>query len=488
MEGVHDFWLDRFSSQEEMERVCVRNLLSSTEERVYFKDLESRFLLVSAGWLEAEGQGRSLQEVIGKTDFDMFSRSHAAEAFEDEQRIIRTGEPIVGKVERETFHDRPGAWVATTKLPLRDAHGRIIGTFGISRDVTAQIDAQAALEHQAFHDPVTGLANRIALMDRLERALVGLERERGRVGLFFVDLDDFKAINDALGHEVGDRVLGEIGRGLERVARRSDTVARFGGDEFVVLCPALREGDDLRLIADRLLQAVRTALTNGHDILLTASVGAVSTSDPTADAPALLQEADFAMYAAKRAGRNRFEIYDDTLHGQATATRGLAAQLRRAIDRAELFVVYQPVFRLCDGSVTGVEALLRWRHPEGRIVPPSEFIPLAERHGLIGAVGAFVLDEACRQLAAWTSADASWRECTLSVNLSGHQLRDHQLVDRVLGVLERHRLEASRLCLEITETAMIGDLSRRRTCQGNCLSGPARRGRGRVPLIAQGRR
>ena len=257
MDELQSGWPELFSSREEIERLCIRNLLASSEERVYFKDLESRFLLVSAGWLDAEGQGRSIAEVIGKTDFDMFSEPHAIEAFADEQRIIQTGEPLVAKIERETFHARPNRWVSTTKLPLRDEHGRIIGTFGISRDVTEQIEAQEALAYRALHDPVTGLVNRVALMDRLSQALVALERRPGRLALFFIDLDDFKCVNDTLGHEVGDRVLADIGRRLKRVARRTDTVARFGGDEFVMLCPTMGADEDLRLIGDRIMQALR---------------------------------------------------------------------------------------------------------------------------------------------------------------------------------------------------------------------------------------
>jgi diguanylate cyclase (GGDEF)-like protein/PAS domain S-box-containing protein len=458
MDEVHGVRLERFSSSEEIERLCVRNLLASSEERVYFKDLQSRFLLVSAGWLDAEGRGDSLDSVVGKTDFDMFSSEHAQQAFADEQRIIRTGEPLVAKLERETFHDRPGAWVSTTKLPLRDDEGVIIGTFGISRDVTAQVEAQAELAHHALHDPLTGLANRAALMDRLGQALVTLKRQPGRIALLFIDLDDFKVINDTLGHEAGDRVLADVARHLQRVARRTDTVARLGGDEFVVLCTELHETDDLRLIADRILRALRTPLRNGTGITVTGSLGVVSTSDPATDATSLLQQADVAMYAAKRDGRNTFELYDASLHGQTAAARGLTAELRRAIAHRELFLVHQPLFRLDDGSFTGVEALVRWRHPERGTIPPAEFIPLAEQHGLIAELDAYVLEEACRQLDSWTSSDASWQDATMSVNLSGHQLRDRGLVDRVLAALKRHNLEPSRLCLEITETALIGEV------------------------------
>ncbi|MGP8208531.1 MAG: diguanylate cyclase domain-containing protein, partial [Acidimicrobiales bacterium] len=214
-----------------LERMCFRNLLANAEERVFFKDLDSRFLLVSTGFLMEAANGRSLDEVIGKSDFDLFSDEHAIAAFEDEQRIIHTGEALVAKIERETFRDRPDAWVSTTKLPLRDDEGRIVGTFGISRDVTAQVLAEQALAHQALHDGVTGLANRLALMDRLSQALVSLDRSHARVGLFFVDLENFKVINDSLGHDAGDRVLVEVGQRLSRISRRGDTVARFGGDE-----------------------------------------------------------------------------------------------------------------------------------------------------------------------------------------------------------------------------------------------------------------
>jgi PAS domain S-box-containing protein len=218
---------DALVDRRALEQMCFRNLLANPEERVFFKDLDSRFLLVSAGFLLDQAQGCSLDEVIGKSDFDMFSDEHAMAAYEDEQRIVQTGEPLVAKIERETFRDRPDAWVSTTKLPLRDEHGRIVGTFGISRDVTAQVLAEQALAHQALHDGVTGLANRLALVDRLSQALASLDRNHARVGLIFLDLDNFKVINDSFGHDAGDRVLVEVGRRLSRISRRGDTVARF---------------------------------------------------------------------------------------------------------------------------------------------------------------------------------------------------------------------------------------------------------------------
>ena len=444
---------------EELRQACVSNLLASPAERVWFKDLDSRFLLVSEGWLATVAPGCSQEQVIGKTDFDIFSQPHADAAFEDERAVIATGQPIVAKIERETFVDRPDAWVSTTKMPLRNSDGEIIGTWGIARDVTAQIAAEQALVQQALHDSVTGLANRVALMDRLQQAMVSLERRPGRVGLVFVDLDDFKDVNDAFGHDAGDRVLVEVGRRLSEVARRADTVARLGGDEFVLLLSYLHDDADVRLICDRVAKAIRAPLkVDARELQVTGSVGVVTTDDPLMDPGELVRRADVAMYAAKRAGRNRFELFDPDAHTPSESRSGLAVELSGAIGRGELFVLYQPLFRLEDGALSGAEALVRWRHPQRGIVPPADFIPLAEERGMIGEIDSFVLDEACRQLAAWQAAGEVSDEFVISVNVSGRQLRDRELVDRVAASLERHGIAAARLCLEITETALIGEL------------------------------
>ena len=307
--------------RELLKLACMDNLLSSLEERVYFKALLSRFVLVSAGWVAAAAPGRTADEFIGLTDFDVFGEAFAAAALEDEQQVIRTGQPVVGKLERETFGDRPGAWVSTTKMPLRDANGQIIGTFGLSRDVTAQITAENTLAYQARHDPVTGLANRIALMERLAQALVAMEADPAPLAVLFIDLDNFKVINDSYGHGAGDNVLAEVGRRLSAVARRADTVTRhtvgrLGGDEFVLLCGDLRDDNAVCLIGDRIVRSIGTPyLEGGRDLSVTGSVGIVVTHDPLAEPEQLVRDADAAMYEAKKAGRNRFQVYSHTEPG-----------------------------------------------------------------------------------------------------------------------------------------------------------------------------
>jgi diguanylate cyclase (GGDEF)-like protein/PAS domain S-box-containing protein len=307
----------QFSSREEVERLCIENLLTAAEERVFFKDLEGRYLMVSAGWLAADAAGRSLEDVIGKSDFDIFSRAYAQASREEEQHVIASGNAVVAKVQRQTYDGRDSAWLSTTRVPLRSRDGSVIGTFGTTRDVTADVEVQDALAHRALHDPLTGLVNRVGLIDRLSQALVALQRRPGWVGLLFIDLDGFKQINDTLGHEAGDDVLVQVGRRLTESARKTDTVARLGGDELVVLCGELRESQCVDMIAERALQALRPPLLGAAAGLpFGASIGVACTSDPEVAPTELLRRADLAMYNAKRSGGGGYAVYDPARHAR----------------------------------------------------------------------------------------------------------------------------------------------------------------------------
>jgi diguanylate cyclase (GGDEF)-like protein/PAS domain S-box-containing protein len=443
----------------ELMLTCMSNLLSAVEERVYFKDRDSRFLLVSSGWLAAYAPGRTADELVGKTDFDVFGGEHARAAFADEQQIIATGQPVSAKVEEETFSDRASTWASTTKMPLRDENGQIIGTFGISRDITAQVRAEKALAYQALHDPLTGLANRVALMDRLAQALVAMERHRSRLAVLFIDLDNFKEINDAFGHDAGDLVLTEIARRLAGIARRPDTVARLGGDEFVILCPELDEQADPGSIGRRVVGTIAAPyIDNGRNLAVTCSVGIAVTTDPATEPDRMIRDADVTMFEAKRAGRNRYHVCRP---GHRVGPATLRAELSRAIQNNELFLAYQPQISLQTRVLAGAEALVRWRHPERGVLLPGSFIPLAEEIGLIGSIDSFVLEEACRQLAQW-SGQVGWpQDFTVAVNVSGRKVSGPRLCERVVATLRRHGVRPAQLCLEITETALIqhvGDL------------------------------
>jgi diguanylate cyclase (GGDEF)-like protein len=340
-------------------------------------------------------------------------------------------------------------------MPLRNKRGKIIGTFGITRDVTAQIKAENALAYQVLHDPVTGLVNRFALMDRLAQALLAMERLPGRVAVLFVDIDHFKEVNDSFGHAVGDQVLEEVGRRLSRSSRNSDTAARLGGDEFVVLCTSLSDGDDITLIARRIVEGIRAPFVkDGRDLSVTCSVGIAFTSDPVADPEQLIRDADEAMYEAKGSGRDCLRVFDSSMRSASSVNR-LKVDLSRAIDFGELFLLYQPLFSLEDKTLVGVEALVRWRHPERGVVPPDEFIPFAEQHGLIGRIDSYVLNEACRQLAEWIHRDGWPIGFTMAVNVSGRELAEIGFAGIVAEAIRRHAVAPERICLEITETAFV---------------------------------
>jgi diguanylate cyclase (GGDEF)-like protein len=306
------------------------------------------------------------------------------------------------------------------------------------------------LRHQALHDALTGLPNRALIMDRAEQMLAHARRNGTEASAMFMDLDGFKGVNDTFGHPVGDELLRTVAERIGGVLRETDTIGRLGGDEFVVLV----EGGAAQ-IAERILEVLREPfdlLGTGSEISLTTSIG-IATGDREA-AKDLLRDADIALYEAKGAGRNRYAEFRHEMHIAAHDRLALENDLRSAITRDELFLVYQPILDLDTGEVTAVEALLRWQHATRGLVPPTEFIALAEESGLIVEIGAWVLQTACRQAAAWVAKGTPTR---MSVNVSARQLDDPTLLGTVSDALRESGLDGERLILEITETALMRD-------------------------------
>ncbi len=327
-------------------------------------------------------------------------------------------------------------------------------------DLTSERKAEAALAHLAQHDALTGLPNRTLLTDRIQHALERRSTGPGLLTLLFCDVDGFKNVNDAYGHQVGDVVLQSIAARLSAAVRPEDTVARIGGDEFVVLCEDLADLDAAAMVADRLSTAVAVAIpTRVGDVEATLSVGvAVAGHGDDASSDTLLRDADEAMYKAKRQGPNVIELFDDTLRTVAASRLQLLSDLRRATSHAELRLVYQPVIELVGESVVGVEALIRWQHPTRGLVAPDEFIPFAERSGLIITMGDWVMREACRQGARWQRASPRGSSPTMSVNVSGRQLSPGAgLVSTVHEALADSGLDPTALVLEVTESALMED-------------------------------
>jgi len=330
----------------------------------------------------------------------------------------------------------------------------------VLRQVRRDLDHQRErATHDSMHDSLTGLPNRMLLAERLEQALRAGRRDGTATGLLLIDLDRFREVNDALGHHNGDQLLVQIGPRLAGVLREVDTVTRLGGDEFAVLLPIVENVDAAMSVAGRLRQALdQPFLVDGIDLDVEASIGVVVSGEHGEDSTTLLQRADVAMYVAKEKHVGIF-AYDPGLDGHSPQRLALLGQLRRALDRFELVLHYQPKVCLSTGQVCGAEALVRWQHPERGLLPPDQFIPLAEHTGLISALTRYVLDAALAQTRTWSDAG---HRIPVAVNLSARNLLDERLIEEVIGLLDRHGLPAEILDLEVTESAIITDPVRAR--------------------------
>jgi diguanylate cyclase (GGDEF)-like protein/PAS domain S-box-containing protein len=354
------------------------------------------------------------------------------------------------------MRNRDGVWrdvevIGTNLLDEPTVRGIVLNT----RDISGQKALEHELKHQAFHDTLTGLANRALFLDRVTHALALARRHSGTIAVIFLDLDNFKTVNDSLGHAQGDMLLVQTSERMQHEMRTTDTIARFGGDEFAILIEDSSDEDAAMTVVNRVLETMRKPFyLEGKEVYISPSIGlAIAEAEHTASD--LLRNADTAMYIAKQSGKGQYCRYEARMHTEALERLELEADLRHAIDRGEFTLRYQPIVALKTGEIAGVEALVRWNHPTRGLLSPLQFIPVAEETGLIVPLGRWVVREACRQAVNWKPLRPAHHPLTLTINISGHQLQGPGVVDDVRLALSDSGLDPRQLVLEITESVLM---------------------------------
>jgi len=441
---------------QEKERAQVT--LNSIGDAVVSTDIHCKVTYLNAvaekltGWSCEEAVGHPLEAVFRIID------AATREPAENPMALAIRENKTVGLTENCVLIRRDGveAAIEDSAAPIHDRLGQVTGAVMVFHDVTTTREQSQRMSYLAQHDGLTDLPNRILLADRLTEALSMARRYGRKVAVLFLDVDRFKHINDSLGHAIGDRLLQSVAQRLTACVRSSDTVSRQGGDEFVILLSEIAQPQDAAVTAEKILQALREPhRIDQYDLHVTASVGIVAYPNDGEDADTLLRNADFAMYQAKDGGRDNAQFFLTHMNVRAVERQFLENSLRHAIEREEFVLHYQPKMDLESGAIVGAEALIRWRHPQRGMVPPAQFIPIAEECGFIVPIGQWVLREACRQARAWQ--DARRQPMRISVNISAVELRAKDFVASVRNILKETGLSPSCLELELTETFLLED-------------------------------
>jgi len=427
--------------------------LESTANAIVITDRQGSIQWVNPAFTVLTGY--TAEEALGQEPSFLKSGAHDAHFYQTLWNTILSGAVWRGEITNRRKDGTPYVEEMTI-TPVRSDKGEITQFIAIKVDITDRKTAEEQVKFLAYYDALTGLPNRTLFRDRLSKALASARRRKEKVALLFLDLDRFKTINDSLGHSVGDLLLKEVAERLKKWAREQDTVARLGGDEFVVVLTALMDIGDAAVAADRILKAMTPdCIVQGHLLSISCSLGISVFPDNGREPETLLKNADAAMYCAKEQGRNNFQFFTQEMNVQAVERMTLENSLRVALERNELFLVYQPQMDIATGQITGAEALLRWQHPVLGLVPPDKFIPIAENSGLIIPIGEWVLKTACVQARQWQ--DEGLPAIPVAVNVSAIQLRHNRFLQVVEKVLDEAGLRSQYLELELTEGLLFSN-------------------------------
>lgn len=430
------------------------DIIENAGEGIVVYDRELRYILWNRFMEELTGIPASA--MLGRRALDVLPELREQGVDELLQRAAK-GEAVVSPdVRYEVPGTEHAGWISATYRPYRDGTGSVVGVIGIIRDITERKMAEQQIEYQAYHDALTGLANRRLFQEHLTIALALAARRERIVAVLFLDLDHFKLVNDSLGHTVGDALLREIAMRLRESVREGDTVARVGGDEFTIVLQDLEKKEDAGLVASKVLRTVAEPVEiSGHRLYVTTSIGITTFPDDGDDAETLLKNADNAMYRAKEQGRNRYEMSTAEMNRSVRERLTLESALHRAMERNEFELYYQPVYDIAANEIVGMEALLRWHHPDRGLLAPASFMHIAEERGLIVLIGDWAIREACFQAKSFCGIRPNFR---VAVNISARQFRDDSLVDTIEAALRESHLDAHCLEVEVTESAAMADV------------------------------
>ena len=433
-----------------------RDLTEMTSDWFWETDTEMRFTEVSGGGLMAPTPAGHPDSPLGKRRWELPVSGVTPEQWAEHRRLLEDRLPFRDFSYQIRARTGELRWCSVSGKPVFE-DGVFTGYRGTGSDITERKLTEQRIEFLAYHDPLTGLPNRVLLEDRLEQAIAQAERGHHGLALVFMDLDNFKKINDSLGHATGDALLKEVAARLKRCVRDTDTISRQGGDEFVLVLGGLHGAEGSLPVLTKIMESLQEPFVcEGNELSTSASMGVALYPQDGNCFDILRKKADMAMYRAKEAGRNTYRFFDEAMDEEAVEHLLMRSGLRRAIERGEFVLHYQPQVDIASGRVVGVEALLRWEHPEFGLVQPGRFIPVAEESGLIVPIGAWVIEEACRQAMVWRRAGLP--DLVMAVNLSAAQFRRSGIEDTVAQALQRSGLVPALLELELTESILLQDV------------------------------